>query len=255
MQARYAVRNNQRNFVKITLPAGATVWNALLSGNPVRPGQANDGSLLLPLEKARGGEDAPAFVVEVLYLNRATSWDEKGKVKLSLPALDLPISRTGLLLYYPPLFRVTADPGPFRLEPYALPASADSTRKSQSRPQWGSPTVSSTGARSLQRRKRTSWRRKRWWTTFRRKSESGKVSGILPIGVSFPAFGPSLYLAAELTGENQAAFADFTYQRDKKGIRDEKDLARDNHDIRLGRNGTAEERDTAPGHKQCLVAT
>jgi hypothetical protein len=55
---------------------------------------------------------------------------------------------------------------------------------------------------------------------FRRKSESGKVTGILPIGVSFPEFGPSIYLTAELTGENQAASADFTYQREKnKGAR------------------------------------
>jgi hypothetical protein len=217
VQARYAVRNNQRNFVKITLPAGATVWSALLSGNPVRPGQATDGSLLLPLEKARGGEDAPAFVVEVLYLNRATAWDDKGKVKLSLPALDLPISRTGLLLYYPPLFRVTTDPGPFRVEPYALPASAAFN------PEPPISVVSPAPDREFDRRQEFAKEKKNEEATqalvdkFRRKSESGKVAGILPIGVSFPAFGPSLYLAAELTGENQVASADFTYQREKKG--------------------------------------
>jgi hypothetical protein len=73
IQARYAVRNNQRNFVKITLPPGAVVWSATLGGKPVRPGQSPDGSLLLPLEKARGGEDTPAFVVEVLYLGRGAA--------------------------------------------------------------------------------------------------------------------------------------------------------------------------------------
>ena len=78
VQARYAVRNNQRNFVKITLPQGATVWSASLAGRPVRPGQSPDGSLLLPLEKSRGGEDAPAFVVEIFYLTKAPAWDEKG---------------------------------------------------------------------------------------------------------------------------------------------------------------------------------
>jgi hypothetical protein len=217
VQARYAVRNNQRNFVKITLPAGATVWSALLSGNPVRPGKTADGSLLLPLEKARGGEDAPAFVVEVLYLNRATTWEDKGKVKLSLPALDLPISRTGLLLYYPPLFRITADPGPFRVEPYAVPASPAFN------PEPPMSAVAPVPARQFDRLEEFAKEKKDEEATqalvdkFRRKSESGKVSGILPIGVSFPAFGPSLYLAAELTGENQAAAADFTYQRDKKG--------------------------------------
>src|SRR5215469_12779294 len=68
VQARYAVRNNQRNFFMITLPPGASVWSATLGGRPARPGQSPDGSLLLPLEKSRGGEDAPAFVVELMYV-------------------------------------------------------------------------------------------------------------------------------------------------------------------------------------------
>jgi len=55
VQSRYAIRNNQRNFVKISLPPGASVWSTVLGGRPVRPGQAPDGSLLLPLEKSRGG--------------------------------------------------------------------------------------------------------------------------------------------------------------------------------------------------------
>ena len=38
----------------------------------------------------------------------------------------------------------------------------------------------------------------------------------LPVRVNLPAYGPSLYLIAELTGENQAASAEFTYQQDKK---------------------------------------
>jgi len=217
VQARYAVRNNQRNFVKITLPAGATVWSALLSGNPVRPGQAADGSLLLPLEKARGGEDAAAFVVEVLYLTRTAMWEDKGNVKLSLPALDLPISRTGLLLYYPPLFRVKAAPGPFRVEPYVVPASAafnPAPPISSARPV---PTPEFDRPEEYAKEKKDEAATQALVDQFRRKSDSGKVAGILPIGVSFPAFGPSIYLAAELTGENQAASADFTYQREKKG--------------------------------------
>ncbi len=111
VQARYAVRNNQRNFLKITLPPGAIVWSAALSGKPVRPGQAPDGSLLLPLEKSRGGDEAPEFAVEMVYFARGPKWDDKGEFKIMLPALDLPVSRNGLLVYYPPLFKVTPQPG------------------------------------------------------------------------------------------------------------------------------------------------
>jgi hypothetical protein len=187
VQARYAVRNNQRNFVKVTLPAGATVWSVSLAGRPVRPGQSPDGSLLLPLEKSRGGDDAPAFAVEILYLTKATAWNDKGQEKVTLPALDLPISRTGLLLYYPPLFKVSAEPGTFRTQEY-VKEKKDATQA--------------------------------LLDTFKAKSLGGKVTGILPINVSFPAFGPSIFLVSELTSENQSPAAEFNFQRDKKaGVR------------------------------------
>src|SRR3989475_11934870 len=124
VQARYAIRNNQRNFLKVTLPAGATLWTASLGGRAVRPGQSPDGSLLLPLDKARSGEEAPEFAVEIVYLARGSAWNDKGQFKLALPALDLPVSRTGLLVYHPPLFKVTPEPGAFRTSPYENPLSS-----------------------------------------------------------------------------------------------------------------------------------
>src|SRR5215831_9913687 len=124
VQARYAIRNNQRNFLKITLPQGAAVWSATLAGKPVHPGQAPDGAVLLPLEKSRAGDDAPVFPVEIVYLIRDTAWAEKGHARLTLPALDLPISRSGVVLFHAPQFRVTAEPGSFRAEPYENPFSA-----------------------------------------------------------------------------------------------------------------------------------
>src|ERR1051326_8868023 len=124
VQALYAVRNNQRNFLKVTLPQNAAIWSASLAGKPVRPGQSPDGSLLLPLEKSRAGEEAPVFAVEIFYLVRDAAWSDKGKATLALPALDLPISRTGVLLYHPPLFKLTPEPGAFRTEIYEAPTSA-----------------------------------------------------------------------------------------------------------------------------------
>jgi hypothetical protein len=226
--ARYAVRNNQRNFVKITLPAGATVWSASLSGKPVRPGQATDGSLLLPLEKAHGGEDAPVFAIEMLYLSRTPAWEEKGKVRLTLPALDLPISRTGLLLYYPPLFQITPDPGSFRTEAYTAPSSAAfsppvpmSSPMSSASPAPPPPPDQNKQFDRLEEyakleKKKDEDATRALLDKYHAKSQGGKVAGIIPFGISFPAFGPSTFLVSELTGENQAPVADFTYQKDKK---------------------------------------
>jgi hypothetical protein len=124
VQARYAIRNNQRNFLKITLPPDATLWSAALSGNPIRPGQSSDGSLLLPLQKVRAGEDAPPFEAEILYFSRGEKWSETGKLKIALPEVDLPISRTGVNYFYPPLYKVTPEPGSFRVQDYQEPVSA-----------------------------------------------------------------------------------------------------------------------------------
>jgi hypothetical protein len=221
VQARYAVRNNQRNFVKVTLPAGAVVWSVSLAGRPVRPGQSPDGSLLLPLEKSRGGDDAPAFAVEILYLTKAAAWSEKGQEKLTLPALDLPISRTGLLLYYPPLFRVSAEPGTFRTQEYVNPVSAALEPTSTALSYAVGGPIEFDRLEQFAKLQSNDEKEKKDATralldTFKAKSVAGRVTGILPINVAFPAFGPSIFLVSELTSENQSPAADFNFQRDKK---------------------------------------
>ncbi len=228
VQARYAVRNNQRNFVKITLPTGATVWSASLAGKPVRPGQSPDGSLLLPLEKSRGGEDAPAFPVEIFYLVKATAWQDKGHERVTLPALDLPISRTGMLLYYPPSFKLSAEPGTFHTQEYQSPSSAVLLPAVGGGSGGGVFTISATRPEERDRleefakRERIDDKEKKDHTLsllddYKAKSTGGKVTGILPVNVAFPAFGPSMFLVSELTSENQFPAAEFSFQRDKKG--------------------------------------
>jgi hypothetical protein len=240
VQARYAVRNNQRNFLKITLPSGAMLWSASLAGKPVRPGQSPDGSLLLPLDKARAGEEAPEFAVEVIYLSRGTAWNDKGQFRLALPTLDLPVSRTGLLVYHPPLFKVTPELGAFRMETYENPISSvlnpsaaalgigsgesggvgtgagkGITLMTPGIASAASPQVEIDGKDDSKLR-RSQVATEALLDKFRADSLTGKLAGILPIHVSFPAFGPSLYLVSELTGENQAPSAGLTYQHEKK---------------------------------------
>jgi hypothetical protein len=227
VEARYAVRNNQRNFIKVALPSGAILWSAALSGKPVRPGQTPDGSLLLPLEKSRAGEDAPVFVVEILYLTKGTAWAEKGKARLALPALDLPVSRTGLWFYYPPLFRVAAEPGTFRIQAYEIPSSS-ALGTGVPGGAMGGVAGGTVGAlvanapmplsnQEMKDENQHMDQEQALVEKYRSKSQAGKVTGILPVGISFPAFGPSVFLVSELTSENQAPSAEISYQHEKKG--------------------------------------
>jgi hypothetical protein len=241
VQARYAIRNNQRNFLKVTLPAGATLWTASLTGRAVRPGQSPDGSLLLPLDKARSGEEAPEFAVEIVYLVRGSAWNDKGQFKLSLPALDLPISHTGLLVYHPPLFKVTPEPGTFRIVAYVNPSSAVLNPPMPLRSPIGGAdggisgeVAAGSGVAMLEmapsapvpkpdldskdegKSKQARAATLSLLDKFRADALAAKRAGILPIRVSFPAFGPSLFLVSELTAENQSPSANITFQRDKK---------------------------------------
>jgi hypothetical protein len=52
--------------------------------------------------------------------------------------------------------------------------------------------------------------------SFKSKSMAGRVTGIVPVNIDFPAFGPSIYLVSELTSENQSPVAEFNFQHDKK---------------------------------------
>jgi hypothetical protein len=219
VEAQYAIRNNSRNFLKITLPSGAAIWSASLAGKPVRPGQAPDGSLLLPLEKARAGEEAPVFVVEIFYLVRESAWAEKGKATLALPALDLPVSRTGVLLYHPPLYKLASEPGAFRMETYESPASSvfrafDVGSGSLVEYEYGrnSGSVVDVVTKNGSQQSTT----QTLVDNFKAKTLGGRGAKVLPIRPAFPAFGPSLFFVSELTAENHAPSLELSYQRDKK---------------------------------------
>jgi hypothetical protein len=205
VRARYAVRNNQRAFLAMTLPPGATLWGAAVGGRPIRPGISPAGSLLLPLEKGRAGEETPAFSVEVTYVERGNAWDEKGRSALALPALDLPISRTGVVLHHSPRFRLTPEPGAFRVEPDAGPFTAALRSEVASPPPPPPPPAAATPAPVDE-----------LVAQFKKDSAGRTVTGPLPVRMPFPDFGPSVFLRSELTAESQAPSLQFSYKRESR---------------------------------------
>lgn len=237
VEARYAVRNNQRSFLKVTLPPRATMWSASVAHRPVRPGVAGGEAVLLPLEKARAGEDAPAFVVQITYLQQVDPWIDKTAARLDLPVLDLPISRTGFELHHSPRYRVELRPGSFRAEsdpgvfaavlrngylaagepsfavmaaPPALPpppsapapAYAPAVPSAQLAAEFGQEAIRASALKQLIDR-------------YRDEGGGRTVTGALPVEVTFPDLGPTLFMASELTPESQAPSIDLLIRRIK----------------------------------------
>lgn len=201
MEARYAIRNNQRSLLKVLMPAGSSVWSARVAGRPVRPGVAEQDAVLLPLEKGRAGEEAPTFVVELIYLQAVDRWVDKGRTRVSLPALDLPTSRSGVELYYSPRFRVAAEPGAFRVEQDPGPF-AEALR--------AAPSVPLTTAAAAEQ---STAQLQALVDRFRDEGGGRTVVGVLPVQVTFPAFGPSIFLASELTAESRVPVIELTFRR------------------------------------------
>jgi hypothetical protein len=242
IEARYAVRNNQRSFLKVTLPTGATIWSASVSGRPVRPGVAEEQSILIALEKARAGEDAPTFVVRLTYLQPLKSWSDRSVVHLDLPSLDLPVSRTGVELHHSPRYRIDVQPGAFRVEPDpgefaealrseaighgfgaglgpgfgggtagmrppAPPAPPAPMATPAPMAAYAAPVVPSPAAES---------QLKQLIERYRNEGGGRTVAGTLPIEIDFPRVGPSVFLAAELTAESQTPSIDLAVRKINK---------------------------------------
>jgi len=205
VEARYAVRNNQRSFLKVTLPPQSTVWSTEVADRPIRPGLVETDAVLLPLEKGRAGEAAPTFVVRLVYLQRVDAWTDKGRARVELPAVDLPVSRTGLELHYPPRFRVAPQPGSFRVaaDPGPFAEALRLTVRSIAKEPPARDDRAAAGLQALVDR-------------FNSAAGGRTVIGSLPVHVTFPSFGPSIFLASELTAEARASSIDLALRRTGK---------------------------------------
>ena len=215
VRARYAVRNNQRAFLALTLPEGATLWSAAVAGRTLRPGIGPSGALLLPLQKGRTGGDTPPFAVEITYVQRSGQWEDRGRTALRLPAIDLPIGRTGIAVHYSPRYRLTAEPGSFRVETDMGPFTA--ALRGQPTPVTPVAGVASPNAAPAPPPPPAQPGGTVDFTRPLRSDTAGKsMSGPLPVHIPFPEFGPSVFLVSELTAELQAPSLEFTYKRESR---------------------------------------
>jgi hypothetical protein len=202
VEARYAIRNNQRSFARITLPPGSTIWSATVGGRPVRPGVAGTDAVLLPLEKGRSGGEPPVVSVELLYLQPIESWIEKPTARVQLPAIDLAVSVTGVALFYSPRYQVEAKAGEFRVEADEQ-SFVDAIR---------GPAPSEEEADSKTFGQRSDPKLQSLIDMFAKDSHRSSMS-LTPVRIPFPDWGPSLLLRSELTPESHTPVIELSLDR------------------------------------------
>lgn len=98
------VRNNRRQFLRLTMPEGAEIWSVKVAEKAVQPARDEKGAVLVPLvrSKASGGALA-AFTVEVVWIEAGQAPDDKGKgaLDLELPQVDVPVTYIRWSVYVP----------------------------------------------------------------------------------------------------------------------------------------------------------
>ena len=124
VEGRLAVRNNQRSFLALTLPGGATLWSVAVDGRPVRPGTGPKGER--PACRCRSAAPAAMrarVIVGLMYADKAAAWGPSGDWRLTLPAIDLPVQQMGLTVKHSPRYRLTPLPSDFHAQANEPPLS------------------------------------------------------------------------------------------------------------------------------------
>ena len=100
--ARYTVKNNRKQYLRLTLPDGAVGWGAYLEDRPVKAARVEDGTILIPLKKTagNGNGDLEPFDVELVYFQRrpAGGWGTK---EFTGPILDVDAMEVQWHLFLP----------------------------------------------------------------------------------------------------------------------------------------------------------
>lgn len=105
-RARLSVRNDRRQHLGVDLPAGSTLLVARVAGQPVEVAREGD-RLLVPLEKSvETLSGLVSFPVEVTYLSPIPSWSRRGRIALSVPTIDAPVSQLRWEVRLPPGLQV-----------------------------------------------------------------------------------------------------------------------------------------------------
>jgi hypothetical protein len=100
----YEVRNNRRQYLRLSMPDGAELWSAAVAGKAVQPALGPDGAVLLPLVRSQtAGGSLASFTVQVVYVEDGAppSAAGAGVFQAELPRADVPVTWLGWTVWAP----------------------------------------------------------------------------------------------------------------------------------------------------------
>jgi len=103
-EVKLTIKNQAQPFLKVALPAGASILSAEVGGEKVKPVQGADG-IRVPLLRP-GFRPAGSYEVSFVFMHSGTPFAKKGGSELSLPSMDVPISLLHWEVFLPEHYKV-----------------------------------------------------------------------------------------------------------------------------------------------------
>ena len=103
-EVKLIVKNQAQPFLKVALPAGATILSADVGGERVKPVQGPDGNRV-PLLRP-GFHPTDSYTVSFVFMHSGAPFTKKGGADLSLPSMDIPISLLSWEVFLPEQYKV-----------------------------------------------------------------------------------------------------------------------------------------------------
>jgi hypothetical protein len=103
-EVKLTVKNQAQPFLKVALPAGATILTADVAGEKVKPVQGSDGNRV-PLLRPGFRPDGP-YTISFVFMHSGAAFAKKGSSELSLPGMDIPISLLQWEVFLPEQYKV-----------------------------------------------------------------------------------------------------------------------------------------------------
>jgi hypothetical protein len=103
-EVKLVLKNQAQPFLKVALPAGATILSADVGGERVKPVQGPDGSRV-PLLRV-GFHPTGSYTVSFVFMHSGAPFAKNGGAELSLPTMDIPISLLSWEVFLPEQYKV-----------------------------------------------------------------------------------------------------------------------------------------------------
>jgi hypothetical protein len=103
-EVKLTVKNQAQPFLKVSLPAGATILSAEVAGERVKPVQGADGNRV-PLLRPGFRPNGP-YSVSFVFMHSGAPFEKKGGADLTIPSMDIPISLLNWEVFLPERYKV-----------------------------------------------------------------------------------------------------------------------------------------------------